>query len=107
MLNSSILAANKSLRIFSIAKMAAKRSQHAMLNGQYQVFKWNNCHVLDTSVTFQLTVECSPLLPAKAATRFLLIYYRDFSVSKFWFATILEYLRSNYQLCFGSVPLNN
>ena len=39
MLNSSIQAANKSLTIFSIAKMAAWRSQHAMLIGQYQVFK--------------------------------------------------------------------
>ena len=33
-----ILAANKSLRIFNITKMAAKRSQRAMLNGQYWVF---------------------------------------------------------------------
>lgn len=37
--SSSILAANKSLRIFSITKMAATRSQCAMLNGQYWVFK--------------------------------------------------------------------
>ena len=39
LLESSILAANKSLRIFNITKMAAKRSQRAMLNGQYRVFK--------------------------------------------------------------------
>ena len=38
LLESSILAANKSLRIFNITKMAAKRSQRAMLNGQYRVF---------------------------------------------------------------------
>ena len=39
LLKSSILATNKSLRIFNITKMAgAKRSQRAMLNGQYRVF---------------------------------------------------------------------
>ena len=35
---SSFLAANKSLRIFNITKMAAKRLQCAMLNRQYWVF---------------------------------------------------------------------
>ena len=35
---SSILATNRSLRTFNIAKIAAKRSQRAMLNGQYWVF---------------------------------------------------------------------
>ena len=35
---SSILAADKSLRIFNGTEMAAKRSQRAMLNGQYRVF---------------------------------------------------------------------
>ena len=40
LLNSSILAANKSLRIFSITKMAAKRSQRAMPNGQYRVVNY-------------------------------------------------------------------
>ena len=39
LLKSSILATNKSLRIFNITKMATKRSQHAMLSGQYRVFK--------------------------------------------------------------------
>ena len=39
LLKSSILAANNSLRIFNITKMAAKRSQRAMLNGQYRVFE--------------------------------------------------------------------
>ena len=39
LLKSSILPTNKSLRIFNITKMAAKRSQLAMLNGQYRVFK--------------------------------------------------------------------
>ena len=39
LLKSSILATNKSLKIFSITKMAAKRSQRAMQNGQYRVFK--------------------------------------------------------------------
>ena len=39
LLKSSILVANKSLRIFNITKMAAKRSQCAILNGQYWVFK--------------------------------------------------------------------
>ena len=38
LLKSSILATNKSLKIFSITKMAAKRSQRAMQNGQYRVF---------------------------------------------------------------------
>ena len=34
-----------SLRIFYITKMAAKRSQHAMLNGQYRVFNtWYGIH---------------------------------------------------------------
>ena len=36
LLKSSILAVN---RIFNITKMAAERSQRAMLNGQYRVFK--------------------------------------------------------------------
>ena len=39
LLKSSILPTNKSLRIFNITKMAAKRSQCAMHNGQYRVFK--------------------------------------------------------------------
>ena len=39
LLKSSIMATNNSLRIFNITKMAAKRSQRAMLNGQYRVFK--------------------------------------------------------------------
>ena len=43
LLKSSILAANKSLRIFNITKMAAKRSQRAILNGQYRVFKLHYC----------------------------------------------------------------
>ena len=38
LLKSSTLPTNKSLRIFNITKMAAKRSQLAMLNGQYRVF---------------------------------------------------------------------
>lgn len=39
LLKSVILAANKSLRSFIITKMAAKRSQRAILNGQYRFFK--------------------------------------------------------------------
>ena len=35
----SILLASKSLRIFNITNMATERSQRAMLNGQYWVFK--------------------------------------------------------------------
>ena len=42
LLKNSILAVNKSLRIFNVTKMAAKRSQRAMLNGQYRVFKSRN-----------------------------------------------------------------
>ena len=37
--SSSILATNKSLRNFNITKPAAKRSQRAMLHGQYWVYK--------------------------------------------------------------------
>ena len=37
---SSVLATKKRLRIFNITKMATKRLQHAMLNGQYRVFLW-------------------------------------------------------------------
>ena len=39
LLKSVILAANKSLRSFIITKMAAKRSQRAILNGQYRFFE--------------------------------------------------------------------
>ena len=40
--SSSILAANKRiLRISNITKIAAKRSQHVVLNGQHWVFKYN------------------------------------------------------------------
>ena len=39
--SSSILAANKrALRIFNITKMVAKGLQHAVLNGQYWVFRY-------------------------------------------------------------------
>ena len=44
---SPILAENKSLGIFNIAKMAAKRSQHAMLNRQYWVFNAGGNPVMD------------------------------------------------------------
>ena len=39
LLKSSILTANKSLGISNIKKMADKRLQRAMLNGQYRVLK--------------------------------------------------------------------
>ena len=42
LLKSSVLAANKTLRIFNITKMAAKTSQRAMFNRQYRVFKITN-----------------------------------------------------------------
>lgn len=50
--SSSLLVANKrSLRIFNITKMVAKGLQHAVLNGQYWVFK---------------SCSYSPYVPAKA-----------------------------------------
>ena len=46
----SILAVDKSLRIFNITKMAGKRSQRAMLNGQYRALN-SYCSDFDTGGT--------------------------------------------------------